>query len=238
MPSAAYKISNEVSTPHNLSVGVQLGIIYKSFDPSHFTYGNQFSVDDPDGFNTDLPSGETWSKTSMLKLDANMGVFYKFKKSEWKAHPWGGLAVYHLTQPNQTLTGFEKDRLPMRWVTEIGADYKISEELSVTPMLLYMNQAKAYELNMGAIGFYHIKDTKYDVLGGLNYRLKDALVIQLGMKYDQHIFTFSYDINTSYLNNYTNGKGAFELSVILSGTKGKPLFNPKFSRGKNISKSL
>ena len=126
----------------------------------------------------------------------------------------------------------------MKWVLQCGADYKISEEINIVPMLVYMNQGKAHELNIGSTGFYHLKDTKYDVMGGLNYRVKDAFIIQVGMKYDQHIFRFSYDINTSYLNNYTNGKGAFEFSILLSGIKGKPLFNPKFMRGKVIHKTL
>lgn len=238
MPSASYKISNEINTPHNLSVGVQLGILYRSFDPNHFTYDNQFSLGDPDGFDESIPSREIFGKTSIVKLDANMGVFYKYKKTEWKAHPWGGFAVYHITRPNQSLTGNAKDKMSMRWVYEAGADYTITEEIRATPMILYMSQGKAQELNIGALGFYHMKETKYDILGGLSYRWKDALILQLGMKYEQHIITFSYDINTSYLNDYTNGRGAFEFSIILSGQKGKPLFNPKFGKGKTVNKTL
>ena len=238
MPSAAYKIANTKDSPHNLSVGAQLGIIYRSFDPNHYTYDQQFSVDAPSGFDQNISSGEDFGKTSSIKLDANMGVFYKYKKEEWQAHPWGGFAVYHITKPNQSFTGIEKDKTPMRLVMEVGADYKITDDISTTPMIMYMNQGKAHELNLGAIGFYHIKDSKYDVLLGLNYRTRDAFIIQAGMKYQQHIFTFSYDINTSYLNDYTNGRGAFEFSILLSGTKGQPLFNPKFKRGKSINKAL
>lgn len=230
MPSASYKITNEMRSPHNLSVGVQMGILYKSFDPNNFTYDNQYSSDAPSGFNTSLPSGENFGKTSLTKFDANMGVFYKYKKDEWKAHPFFGYSVYHITRPNQSLTGVTKDKIPMRWVLQGGADYKITEEINIIPTILYMNEGKAHELNIGSTGFYHLKDTKYDVMGGLNYRVKDAFIIQAGMKYDQHVFRFSYDINTSSLKNYTNGKGAFEFSILLSGIKGKPMFNPKFGR--------
>jgi type IX secretion system PorP/SprF family membrane protein len=238
MPSAAYKISNETNTPHNLSVGAQLGIIYRSFDPNHFTYDNQLSSDAPNGFDPNISSGENFSKTSSIKLDANMGVFYKYKKSDWKVHPWYGFAVYHITKPNQSFTGIEKDRTPMRLVMELGVDYKITEEIRAKPMILYMNQGKAHELNIGALCFYHLKDTKYDVMFGLNDRIKDAFIIQAGMQYGQHVFAFSYDINTSYLNDYTKGRGAFEFSVLLSGITGQPLFNPKFKRGKSVNKSL
>ena len=220
------------------SVGAQLGIIYRSFDPNHFTYDNQFSVDAPGGFDPNISSGENFGKTSSLKLDANMGVFYKFKNEDWKAHPWGGFAVYHVTKPNQSFIGIEKDRTPMRVVLQAGADYQITKEISATPMLLYMSQGKARELLISAIGYYEIKDTKYDVLFGLGYRTRDAVIIQAGMKYINHVFAISYDINTSYLNNYTNGRGAFEFSLLLSGINGQPLFNPKFKRGKSINKSL
>jgi len=238
MPSAAYRISNEVSTPHNLSVGAQLGIIYRSFDPNHYTYDSQFSPDAPGGFDPNISSGENFIRTSSVRLDANMGVFYKYKRTEWKIHPWYGFAVYHITKPNQSLTGITKDRTPMRLVMELGGDYTITEEIRATPMILYMGQGKARELNIGALGFYHLKDTKYDVLLGFNLRMKDAFIIKAGMKYGEHIVTFSYDINTSYLNDYTNGRGAFELSIVLSGIKGQPLFNPKFKRGSSINKSI
>ena len=234
MPSAAYRISNEVSTPHNLSVGAQLGIIYRNFDPAQFTFDSQFSADDPDGFDQSLPNLENFEKTSLLKIDANMGVFYKFKKPEWKAHPWGGFSVYHITKPNQSFTGIAKDRLPMRMVLQLGADYTITDQISAKPAILYMNQGKAQELTIGATGFYHIKETESDVLFGINYRIKDALVLLVGMKYGLHIIAFSYDINTSNLNDSTNGRGAFEFSIVLSGIKGQPFFNPKFKKGTSI----
>lgn len=238
MPSAAYDITKTMDSPHKLSVGAQLGIFYRNFNPNHFTYETQFDPDAPNGFNQNISSGEVFLKTSLLKLDAAMGVFYKYEKAEWKTYPWGGFAVYHVTRPNQSVSGSVKDKMPFRWVTQIGTDYKVNEEIRLTPMLLYMNQGKAYELNFGAILFYHMRDTKYDLLGGLNYRWKDAVIVQFGGKYDQHIFTFSYDINISNLNAYTNGRGAFEFSIILTGIKGKALFNPKFSRGKSVFKSL
>src|ERR1051326_2108552 len=65
MPSAAYKITNETNSPHNLSVGAQLGIIYRSFDPNRFTYDSQFTTNDPTGFDQNISSGENFSKVSL-----------------------------------------------------------------------------------------------------------------------------------------------------------------------------
>ncbi|MBI4929430.1 MAG: PorP/SprF family type IX secretion system membrane protein [Bacteroidetes bacterium] len=238
MPSIAYKITNDVSGPHNLSVGLQMGILYKSFDPNNFTYDNQYNPDADGGFDVNTSSGENFEKTSWLKFDANMGVFYKYKKPEWKAQPWGGFSIYHATKPKQTFTNVTKDRMPMHFILQAGADYKINEDIKIIPSLLFMKQAKAYEFTIGSLGFYKMKETPYEIIGGLNYRWKDAFIIQAGMKYEQHIFKLSYDINTSYLNNYTNGRGAFEFSLVLTGINGKPLFNPKFFQGKGTNKSL
>lgn len=229
MPSGAYRITKDVNGEQLLSVGAQLGIVYKSFDPGRYTYEAQFDPDATTGFDQSIASGEHFSRTNSLKLDAAMGTFYKYKKTDWKAHPFLGYSVYHLTRPNESFTGFQKDKTPMRWVYELGADYKVNDQVSLRPMILYMAQAKAHELNIGATGQYLFKDTQYTLLGGLNYRSKDALIVQAGLKFEQHIFMFSYDINTSSLNNYTNSRGAFELSIKLTGIKGKTMFpRPRF----------
>jgi type IX secretion system PorP/SprF family membrane protein len=237
MPSGAYRVTKDPNGEHQLSVGAQMGILYKTFDPNRYTYEPQFSPDAPEIFDPSISNGENFAKVSLLKFDAAMGVFYKYNKTDWKAHPFLGYSVYHVSRPSQTFTGNGKDKLPMRWVYQFGADWKVNDQISVKPMILYMLMAKAHELNIGATGSYLLKETDYTILGGLNYRAKDAFIIQAGMKFAQHIFMLSYDINTSSLNNYTNGNGAFEISIKLTGIKGTPLFNPKFS-GNRKNKSL
>ncbi len=228
MPSGAYRITKDASGEHQLSVGAQMGILYKSFDPDRFTYETQFNPVAPEVFDPGIASGENFAKMNRLKFDAAMGVFYKYRKADWQAHPFFGYSVYHVTRPDQSFTGIAKDKLPMRWVYQLGADWKVNEQINVKPLIQYMAMAKAHDLNIGATGSYLLKDTQYTLLGGLNYRTRDAFIIQLGMKYGPHVFMFSYDINTSSLNDYTNGRGAFELSLRLTGIKGTPMFNPRF----------
>lgn len=228
MPSGAYRITKDENGEHQLAVGLQIGMIYTSFDPGRYTYEKQFSPGSATVFDETAWNGEYFVKTSRLKPDAAMGIFYKYKKSDWKAHPWLGYSVYHVGRPNRSFTTIEKDRLPMRWVYELGADYKINDQLNLKPAILYMLQAKAHDLTIGATGFYQLQENKYDLLFGLHYRAKDAFIIQAGMKYNQHVLAFSYDINTANVSDYTNGRGAFELSLKLTGIKGKPMFRPRF----------
>lgn len=225
MAGGAYKIIEEYDNPHVLNVGLQLGIIYKKFNPNAFTFENQY-VNATGEFDQNLSSGENFDKTSIVRFDASMGVFYKWRNPEWNAHPFAGFGLYNLNMPKESFMG-TKDRTPMRWVLQGGADWRINQKLEVRPMLLYMNQRRAHELNIGALGFYRLKDTEYSVVFGADYRWKDAVVLQAGIKQNDHVFRISYDINTSYLRNFTNYRGAIEFSLILTGIKGQPLIKVK-----------
>lgn len=225
LASGSYKIINDFESKHVLNVGLQLGIIYKSFDPNAFTYQNQYDSNTGE-FDQNLSSGEMFEKTSMLKFESNMGVFYKYRDPEYDAQPFGGFAVYNVNMPKESFTG-TKDRTPMRWVIQAGTDWKINDRLDLRPMILYMNQRRAYEFNIGSLGFYKLKDPQYSLIFGLDYRWKDAVVIQAGLRQDKHYFRISYDINSSYLRNYSGGRGGIEFSLIMTGIKGEPLVKVK-----------
>jgi type IX secretion system PorP/SprF family membrane protein len=229
MLSGAYNILKG-SDKHYLSTGLQLGIFQKSFDPSAFTYDEQYSASSGT-FDVNSPSYEEFGtgKQSIIRFDANVGVFYKYRDETKKVHPFIGFSIYHLNKPNETFTAYSS-KLPMRFDVHGGADILINDRFTLTPKVEYMNQAKASEIYAGLVCFYKMKDNNFQPMLGVDYRHKDALVIEAGLRQDHHIFRVSYDINTSYLNNYTGGKGALEFSLILTGIKGQPLFIPPKSR--------
>jgi hypothetical protein len=80
------------------------------------------------------------------------------------------------------------------------------------------------------MGEYKIDNTDYSILFGLNHRLKDAVIMHTGFKYKTSVIRLSYDINSSYLRNYTNYRGAFEFSVSYIGSfkETARLFKPSF----------
>ncbi|MBA3705581.1 MAG: PorP/SprF family type IX secretion system membrane protein [Bacteroidetes bacterium] len=225
MLSGAYDIMNKAEGKHYLTTGLQMGFFYKSFNPNNFTYDEQYDPSIGD-FNTSIASGETFAKTSLFKFDANLGVYYKYLEDGKKMHPFVGLSVQHLTKPNESFTT-EKSKLPMRINFNAGCDIAVSEKIDLSPRFLYMNQAKASELNVGILAYYKIKEP-YEILLGFDYRNKDAIIFHLGIKQNRHIFRFSYDMNSSYLNAYSGGRGAWEFSLILTGEKGKPLIKARF----------
>lgn len=223
MVSAAYNIINKAGTKHYLTTGIQMGVLYKYFDPNSFTYDNQYSAADG-GFDQTIPSNEVFGKTSKVNFDANFGLYYKYIDEEKKYHPYAGFSIQHVTMPNESFTPL-KDNLPMRFNGNVGCDFEVSEKLTLDPMFLYMNQAQAYEFDAGLLAFYKIGTTGFKAMLGGDFRLQDAVVIQIGIKAGEDIFRFSYDINTSYLNAFSGGRGAWEFSLVLTGIKGKPLFS-------------
>jgi type IX secretion system PorP/SprF family membrane protein len=203
-----------------------MGMLHKSFDPSGFTYETQYSVA-AGGFDRTIASGENFSKTSRFNFDANMGVFYKYKDKSKKARPFVGIAAHHLTRPDESFFSGRK-RLPIRWVARAGSDLEVeADKLYLRPDLLYMYQGGAQEAYMGMDLRYDLED-RYSLTGSIGYRYRDALTLGIGFKYKRNRIEFSYDINTSTLQPYTMGRGAMELSLILLGKKGEPLFHPKF----------
>ena len=223
MASIAYNITHNSSDKHYLTTGLQLGLFYKNFDPNNFTFDNQYSASEG-GFDQSIPSNESFPHTSLLRFDANYGIFYKYVDAEKKVHPYVGITVQHLTMPNESFTSV-KDQIPMKFNFQVGCDLIVSDKLKLDPRFLYMYQVHANEINGGLLAFYKIGATGFEAMLGGDYRSEDAIVVHIGIKAGQDIFRFSYDINNSYLNAFTGGRGAWEFSLILTGVKGQPLFS-------------
>ena len=76
-----------------------------------------------------------------------------------------------------------------------------------------MFQKSAREYILGLKSFYHLSNSELGFGGGVALRVQDAVIAILGIKYKNIYFQTSYDINTSPLKNFTNGRGGLEFSV-------------------------
>jgi type IX secretion system PorP/SprF family membrane protein len=208
--SGAYSITQENNTKYKLSVGLQAGLIYKKLNPKVLTYDQQYE----DGFfDYGLPSGENFQNLDRIMPEFNAGIsYYNYYKVK-RVKPYASAAVQHISSPNQALVFTEKSKLPIRWIGQAGARVKMSEAVTIDPSVLYMQQRKAWQVNAGAMVNYIIKGTSYEVLGGLNYRVKDAAIVQVGFKHNFNIFRISYDFNVSDLSYYSHYRGGVEFSL-------------------------
>lgn len=227
MLSGAYNIlDKKANGVHYLTTGLQLGLFYKAFN-NNITYDVQYNpYQDGGSFDQNISSGENVNNLSITRFDANLGLFYKYLEKDKKAHPFIGFSMAHLTRSNTSFVG-TVDRIPFKYIVNGGCDIQAHEKFALTPRFYYANQAKAYEVNVGLLMAYSLADdfsvktVNWKIIGGADWRYKDAVVFNLGVKQDSYAIRFSYDLNTSYLKNYTNGRGAWEISLVYTGEKGK-----------------
>jgi type IX secretion system PorP/SprF family membrane protein len=231
MISGAYDILNRrADSKHYLTTGLQLGVFYKSFNTGKLTYDIQYSPTVEGGvFDQSVSSGETYSNLNILRFNANYGIFYKYIEKGERWHPFIGASLSHLNRANESFSG-TTSRIPIKVSVNGGCDIKLDEKFDITPRFLYMNQAKSNEINFGILGYYKMSENNTRLMLGFDYRYKDAAIAHLGIKQENYFLRFSYDINTSYLNNYTRSRGAWEISLVYTGEKGKPFYKttPKF----------
>jgi len=211
MASGAYQITDPNQTKYILSTGIQIGILYKRINTNGLIFDAQF-----DGFifDRELPSRESFDRTSRFMIDANVGFSYKSTDRTKKINPFADLAVFHLTMPNESFIGEQESRLPMRWMANVGARIEVNRSFLIDPSVIYMRQREANQFLATAIGYYEIEGTAYQAIGGLGYRTSDAVIIHAGIRHNSNIFRISYDINTSELSDYSQNRGALEFSVI------------------------
>lgn len=221
--SVAYEISIDPQKVHHLTTGIQLGIIYKSFNPGAATFNNQYDTAYAGGsFDPGLPSGEVFQTTNVLLPDVNFGVFYFNEKKHATFNPYGAISGFHLTQPKETFYDGE-NKLPMRIVVYAGTKIKIDNIYSVEPQLLFMQQKNDIEIQVGAMVYYNIEGSNANFFAGPYYRGNDAIMLHLGGTYEQYIFRLSYDFNISKLREISKGRGGFEVSITYTKQKAKYL---------------
>ena len=214
--SGSYKVisSKDDNDRQNLSVGLQAGLLNNSINTQSFTYASQYSPTSSTGFDNTLPTGEAYSQLSYYKFDYNFGVYYRTKLKNDKLVITSGFSIYHIGKKDETnaLTS----AVGMRTNFHASAIYSVNSKIKVTPQVLYMNQYKTDEFNMGVLMNYVLKEN-YEPIIGVNWVNKKAMVFQAGVKVKGTTFRMSYSTPLSYLRSYSNQ--AIEFSLIHTSNK-------------------
>lgn len=225
----AYNLQLTQDGSQDISFGLQVGLVQKTVDFSNLQWGEQYNP--YIGFDVNKAPTEDQIRTGTIYPDISFGMMYYFNPGhEYKYRKWSafaGVAAYHINQPNESFINDETSRLPVLFKAHAGAEYQISDWVSISPNILYMQQRQRHLLNFGAYLNYGItgsvgKDelTKnIDLIIGAWYRLDDAFIGSLGIGNDAYTLAFSYDYNTSSLRYVTNGQGAWEISLKIMQVK-------------------
>ena len=187
---------------------------------SELNFGDEYSAYGGGSFSN--PTQETFGDANKLNLDVNVGVMYYFAKPGMRINPFGGFSVYHVNHPNESFIADVGNKLPFRYQAIAAARVVINNKIAVIPKVLWQYQEKASEVTFSALGQFYLESYDLFILGGGTYRNKDAAILEVGLKYGPWVGRFSYDINTSSLNNATSGRGGSEISVTYTFSKPNP----------------
>jgi type IX secretion system PorP/SprF family membrane protein len=128
-----------------------------------------------------------------------------------------GVAVHHLTQPNEGFYSDISSKLNMKMTFHAGGVIDLKnrrsgarqlEDPTLSPNILYQQQQKFQQINYG------VYFNRYPFVGGLwfrqNFSNPDAFILLAGFQQPSFKVGYSYDLTVSKLTNITGG--AHEIS--------------------------
>ena len=205
-------ILNHSKENQHVVIGMQAGFISRKVEPSKFKWGDQWNP--ITGFNPLNPTTDIFTRTSSMVPDFAAGVLYYDNTVEKIAHPYIGFAAFHINKPKDPfMSGSAEDKfIPMRFSVHGGISLIMGDNLTIVPNGLYMKQGTITDKVIGTYMQTRASDIT-DIMFGLNYRLKDAIIPFAGMTYNNLTFGVSYDINVSQLIKTGVSANSFEVTL-------------------------
>ncbi|MBR1784743.1 MAG: PorP/SprF family type IX secretion system membrane protein [Bacteroidales bacterium] len=212
--AAMYSFRFQVSRDIFVSAALQAGVVNNALNWSEYLrFPEQISAELGVIYpNTVRPP----DNTSNMSLDFDAGVLVN--GPNW----YGGLAVSHLTQPNQAF--YSEDRVPMKITLHGGAMFNLAEEQRrqsslglgtpvISPNVVYQYQGGFHYFNYGV----YLDWMPFLVGVWLRHGLEniDAFIFQVGVQQDYFKIGYSYDVTVSKLANATGGAHEITLGLML-----------------------
>ncbi|GLR15970.1 PorP/SprF family type IX secretion system membrane protein [Portibacter lacus] len=226
----AYHKALDKRTRQYLGLGFQLGLAQKNINYEDLQFGDQFN--NLDAF--DLETSEQLPVNNFAYGDFGVGLHYTISPSKYFNFNTG-VALAHFHTPNISFfksvdainPDLEKEsNLHMKYSAYLNTEFRVSEQLRITPRVLFLSQGPHLELNAGS-GFriarneaakqaFHVGAFLRPVRDVEVYTL-DALILLGGFEYDNMLIGFSYDLSLRDLINDRQGIGVFEFSISYIG---------------------
>ena len=211
---------------HRMVFAMQGGIINRRIDQSKFKWGEQWNP--ITGYNAANPTSESFAANRATTLDIGAGALYYDATPNKKINAFGGLSFFHLNRPSDPIISsqsVELNTIPLRYTVHGGISFTVSDQASIVPHALYMQQGNARETMLGVYVQRNVNE-ETDIMFGGYYRYKDAVAPFVGIDYRNFIIGLSYDANTSKLGAMTRNVNSFELSLSYIQRKGtKSIFD-------------
>jgi type IX secretion system PorP/SprF family membrane protein len=218
-PAINYNKSVNPNNNSYLSLGFVYGFLQYSFDPSKATFNNQFQggIFDPSS-----PSMENFSQTKMNLNDVGVGLNYNFSAGpSQEATYMIGVSGYHFTQPVFSYFNSFNYKQNIRWNANAGMVRSMNDHILFQLHINYALQGTYEELIGGGLvgwrSFEAFSETSFEIYAGAFYRVSDAIVPVIKLRYKQASLGISYDINVSSLREASNTQGGLEITAFFTG---------------------
>ena len=199
-----------------LSGGFGLGFTSKRIDVSKLTFDNQWNGR---FFDVTVPSNEPFAYSQTAYLDLQVGLNYAFFASE-NAYFNAGVSINHLNTPSESFFDptVSNNRVQRRYTAFVNGSFKLQDIWIVNPNIYVSKMGNAWET---VLGFNAQRDLTGDgvsqLIVGLYYRNKDAVIPMLGYEVNDLRITVNYDATISTLSSQNATRGAYEISIVKSG---------------------
>lgn len=211
MISGIYSYRLKVSRTLFLNAAFQATYLQRRIDWDNLTFGDQ--IDPKYGFVNITQERPPDNRTRGFP-DFSAGVMFSHKENFY-----GGVAVNHMTQPNDGFYSDVSSKLYMKVTAHFGTLIDLKrrrsgarqiEDPTLSPNILYQHQQNFQQLNYG------IYINKYPFVGGVwfrqNFENADAFILLAGFQQSSYKFAYSYDLTVSKLTNITGGAHEFSFT--------------------------
>lgn len=220
-----------VNNLNSVFFGLQLGFIQKSLNYDQLTWGNQYTNT---GFDPNKDPEVGIKNYSTIYPDFSAGLVYSFNaERNYGKHGAGyssrvGISIYHMNSPNESFfREVETSRLPMLMKIHGDIEVVLADNLYLNPAMLVLFQNQLSQVNSGLHLIYMIKKTDKSLwkptqlIAGLWYRINDSFIFIAGFGNNFYRLSLSYDMNTTFMREYSYGTGAYEIALSISPFKEK-----------------
>lgn len=213
-----YAYQLKLSRNFGVKAGVSGGVLHRNIDWASLTFNDQ--INPVYGFSDAF--GNPNITNELAPDDFNRTVFdMAVGAIVFSKNFYGGVAVKHLTSPNDGFRDEDGAGLPLRFTVHAGGEFdlfhrKRNKELLLSPNVLFTQQSNFTQLNLGT----HIT---FDWLyGGVWYRHTfnntDAVIGLIGVKIAQYVKVgYSYDVTLSNLRPASGGTHELSLVYMIMG---------------------
>lgn len=190
----AYSYQVDLSSKALLAFGASAGVYSRSFSPANH-------IVDPGDI--DIPNDTTYTRP-----DFGFGVELS------TPYVMIGGSILHLGQAAATMSTMNNIQ---SYFAYARGKFPVSNDIMITPSILYMNAGQTNKIEINATAFYQGK-----YWAGIGYRSLSAMSIMLGMEWEWLRVGYSYELGMGKVFDLNNNTHELMLSVVIpTKTKGK-----------------